>query len=144
MDQPNQRRRMVVGLALATFAARAFGADAPASSSGFRDGDVTANGLRFHYLEMGSGPLALCLHGFPDSPFTYRHLMPRLAASGFRAVAPFMRGYAPTEVPADGRFDTAALASDPNALHAALGGDGNAILIAHDWGAAAALRCPCC
>ena len=42
------------------------------------------------YLEMGEGPLALCLHGFPDSPFSYRHLLPELAAAGYRAVAPFM------------------------------------------------------
>jgi hypothetical protein len=34
----------------------------------FETGEVRANGLRSHYLEMGEGPLALCLHGFPDSP----------------------------------------------------------------------------
>ena len=50
---------------------------------------VPANGIRFHFLEMGEGPLALCLHGFPDSPWTYRHLLPRLAEAGYRAVAPF-------------------------------------------------------
>jgi pimeloyl-ACP methyl ester carboxylesterase len=48
----------------------------------------------------GSGPLALCLHGFPDTAHTWRHLMPELAAAGYRAVAPFMRGYAPSAVPA--------------------------------------------
>ena len=41
--------------------------------------EVQANGLRFHYLEMGEGPLALCLHGFPDSPYSYRYLLPELA-----------------------------------------------------------------
>lgn len=45
----------------------------------FGRGEVRANGLRFHYLEMGEGPLALCLHGFPDSPWTYRYLLPELA-----------------------------------------------------------------
>lgn len=103
----------------------------------FRCGSVQANGIEFQYLEFGSGPLALCLHGFPDSPWTYRHLLPELARAGFRAVAPFMRGYAPTEIPADGDFSTQALTNDPNALHAALGGDGDAVLIAHDWGAIA-------
>jgi pimeloyl-ACP methyl ester carboxylesterase len=49
-----------------------------------------------------------------------------------------MRGYAPTEIPPDGRYDTNALAADVNALHEALGGGGNAVLIAHDWGAVAA------
>ena len=42
------------------------------------------------------GPLALCLHGFPDTAHTWRHLLPELAAAGYRAVAPFLRGYAPT------------------------------------------------
>ena len=70
---------------------------------------VTANNLDFVVLEMGKGPLALCLHGFPDSPFTWRHLLPELAGAGFRAVAPYMRGYAPTSVPADGHYYTAAL-----------------------------------
>ena len=55
----------------------------------FGTGDVRANGLRFYYLEMGEGPLALCLHGFPDSPWTYRYLLPELAEAGYRAVAPF-------------------------------------------------------
>ena len=48
---------------------------------------------------MGSGPLALCLHGFPDSAHSWRHLLPELARAGFRAVAPFTRGYAPTALP---------------------------------------------
>ena len=98
---------------------------------------VTANNLDFTVLEMGSGPLALCLHGFPDSPWTWRHLLPALADAGFRAVAPYMRGYAPTAVPADANYYPAALSSDACALHEALGGDGDAVLIGHDWGAAA-------
>lgn len=99
---------------------------------------VDANGVEFGYLECGSGPLALCLHGFPDSAHTWRHLLPALADAGFRAVAPFMRGYAPTSVPTDGFFQTGALSADANALHDALGGDAEAVLIGHDWGAPAA------
>ncbi len=98
---------------------------------------VTANGVEFVLLEMGQGPLALCLHGFPDSPWTWRYLFPVLAGAGFRAVAPFMRGYAPTSIPADANYYPAALSSDACALHEALGGDGDAVLIGHDWGAAA-------
>jgi pimeloyl-ACP methyl ester carboxylesterase len=101
------------------------------------EGHVTANDLEFGYLEAGSGPLALCLHGFPDSAWTWRHLLPALAEAGFRAVAPFMRGYAPTAVPADGRYQTAALGLDACALHETLGGDGDAVIIGHDWGAMA-------
>jgi pimeloyl-ACP methyl ester carboxylesterase len=102
------------------------------------EGSVTANGVDFAYLETGAGPLALCLHGFPDSAWTYRFLLPALADAGYRAVAPFMRGYAPTAVPGDGRYQTAALALDACALHEVLGGDGDAGLIGHDWGAIAA------
>jgi pimeloyl-ACP methyl ester carboxylesterase len=98
---------------------------------------VIANGVEFAYLEEGRGPLALCLHGFPDSAWTYRHLLPALAAAGFRAVAPWMRGYFPTGVPADGRYQTGVLGLDACALHEALGGDGEAVIIGHDWGAMA-------
>jgi pimeloyl-ACP methyl ester carboxylesterase len=99
------------------------------------EGSISANGLEFAYLEAGSGPLALCLHGFPDTAWTYRHLLPALADAGFHAVAPFMRGYAPTEIPADSQYQTGALASDAVALHEAFGGDGEAVIIGHDWGA---------
>lgn len=103
----------------------------------FDHGEVTANGLRFGYLAQGEGPLALCLHGFPDSAWTWRHLLPELAAAGYRAVAPWLRGYAPSAIPDDGCYQPGAIASDAIALHEALGGDGDAVLIGHDWGALA-------
>ena len=106
-----------------------------ASGSGLRLTTVRANDLEFGLLETGSGPLALCLHGFPDTAYTWRHLLPLLAGAGFRAVAPFMRGYAPTAVPADGAYQLGALVADAVALHEVLGGDGDAVLIGHDWGA---------
>ena len=99
---------------------------------------VDTPALEFTVLEQGSGPLALCLHGFPDTAHTWRYLLPALADAGYHAVAPFMRGYAPTAVPADGRYQTGALAADATALHEALGGDSDAVLVGHDWGAAAA------
>jgi pimeloyl-ACP methyl ester carboxylesterase len=100
-------------------------------------GTIEANGVVFEYLEAGSGPLALCLHGFPDSAHTWRHLLPRLAAAGYHAVAPFQRGYAPTSLCPNGLYQTGALSSDANALHELLGGDGDAVIIGHDWGAPA-------
>ena len=100
-------------------------------------GSVRANGLDFGYLTAGpdDGPLALLLHGFPDSPHTWRHLMPELADAGYRAVAPFMRGYAPTSVPEDGAYEGGALTADAVALHEALGGGSDAVIVGHDWGA---------
>ncbi len=102
-------------------------------------GTVAANGLEFAYLESGppDGPLALCLHGFPDSAHTWRYLLPELGQAGYHAVAPFSRGYAPTDVPPDGLYQVGALARDANALHEVLGGDGDAVIIGHDWGALA-------
>ena len=87
---------------------------------------VTANGVDFAYLSDGpdDGPLALCLHGFPDTAHSWRYQLPRLADAGYHAVAPFLRGYSPTEVPEDGRYDTGTLALDACALHEALGGYG--------------------
>jgi pimeloyl-ACP methyl ester carboxylesterase len=103
-------------------------------------GVVEANGLSFATLALGptSGPLALCLHGFPDTAHSWRFLLPQLAHAGYRAVAPFTRGYAPTAVPTDGVYQTGALAADANALHEALGADADAVLIGHDWGAPSA------
>jgi pimeloyl-ACP methyl ester carboxylesterase len=106
--------------------------------SGLGERRVAANGIEFAVLEAGSGPLALCLHGFPDSAHTWRHLLPALARGGFHAVAPFMRGYAPTTCAPDGHYQLGALVADAVALHAALGGDEQAVLIGHDWGAEAA------
>ena len=98
---------------------------------------ITANGIDFVYLEAGpaDGPLALCLHGFPDHAPTWSHLMPRLADAGYHAVAPWLRGYAPTGLAPDDNYQTASLALDAIALADALAGEGDAVLIGHDWGA---------
>jgi pimeloyl-ACP methyl ester carboxylesterase len=61
-----------------------------------------------------------------------------LAEAGFHAVAPFMRGYSPTGVPEDGAYQTVELGLDANALHETLGGNADAVVIGHDWGATAA------
>ena len=98
---------------------------------------VRASNLNFTVLEMGEGPLVLCLHGFPDTAHSFRHQMPALAAAGFHCVAPFMRGYSPTEPAPDGRYDSPALSEDALALIAALGYK-DAIVFGHDWGAVAA------
>lgn len=103
---------------------------------------MDANGVRFAYLEHGppDGPLALCLHGFPDDPHTLRHLAPALSDVGFHVVAPWLRGYPPSEAPARASFDLATLGADVNALHDVLGGDQRAVLVGHDWGALSAYR----
>jgi pimeloyl-ACP methyl ester carboxylesterase len=100
---------------------------------------ITANGLEFSYLAAGpeDGPLALLLHGFPDTAHTWSDLLPRLAERGFRAVAPFMRGYHPTAIPDLGDYSVLTLGRDAVALIEALG-RARAVVIGHDWGAYAA------
>ena len=96
-----------------------------------------ANGLKFAYLEAGEGPLVICLHGFPDTAWSFRPLLSRLAATGFHAVAPFMRGYAPSELAADDDYSLLALGRDVIALVEHFGAP-RAALVGHDWGAATA------
>jgi pimeloyl-ACP methyl ester carboxylesterase len=96
---------------------------------------IRANGLDFAYVEEGDGPLVILLHGFPDTAHSWSHQLPALAAAGYRAVAPWLRGYAPTEIPRDGFYDRATLATDIAELIRALGGGKPVHLIGQDWGA---------
>jgi len=93
---------------------------------------VHANGIDFAYYESGDGPLVLLMHGFPDTAHTWDDVRPVLAAAGYRAVAPFLRGYAPTSIP-DRDADYRTLGEDTVALIEALGHK-TAILVGHDWG----------
>src|SRR5512132_1413339 len=67
---------------------------------------VDSNGIRIHIAEQGTGPVVLLCHGFPESWYSWRHQLPALAAAGFHAVAPDMRGYGQTDRPDDGRAYT--------------------------------------
>jgi pimeloyl-ACP methyl ester carboxylesterase len=95
---------------------------------------IDANGIRFHYLTDGAGPLVLLLHGFPQFSCEYRHLVPALARAGYRAVAPDMRGIGDTSRPArieDYALET--LGDDVAALVDAFG-EPNAHVLGHEWG----------
>ena len=101
---------------------------------------VRGSDMDFAALSWGrpSDPLAVLLHGYPDSPHSWTAVAEELGAAGYRVVAPWTRGYAPTDVPPDGSFHIGALAHDARALHRLLGGDERAVLVGHDWGAVAA------
>src|SRR5689334_23200407 len=62
---------------------------------------VRTNGIHMHVAEAGTGPTVLLLHGFPEFWYSWRHQLPALAAAGFHAVAPDLRGYGRTDAPAD-------------------------------------------
>lgn len=96
-----------------------------------------ANGINFSALEAGSAnsPLVVLLHGFPDNAFTWEKNIPALVDAGFRVVAPFLRGYPPSEIPADNRFDRATLALDVKSIIETLSSE-PAFLVGQDWGAA--------
>jgi pimeloyl-ACP methyl ester carboxylesterase len=96
---------------------------------------ICANGLDFAYVEQGEGPLVLFLHGFPDTARSWDHQMAAVAAAGFRAVAPWLRGYPPTQIPPAGFYDKATLATDAAELIRALGGGRPIHLVGQDWGA---------
>jgi len=96
---------------------------------------ILTNGIQMHVAEQGEGPLVLLCHGWPELWYSWRHQLPALAAAGFRAVAPDMRGYGQTEAPADIRSYTIFhLVGDMVGLVAALG-EQKAIIVGHDWGA---------
>ena len=83
-------------------------------------------------------PIALCLHGFPDTARGWRLVAPKLSSAGWRVVAPFMRGYAPSTIPSDGSYHVGALMDDALRVLDAIGPTGRDVIIGHDWGAIAA------
>ncbi|MDR3510685.1 MAG: alpha/beta hydrolase [Caulobacteraceae bacterium] len=100
-----------------------------------RTRQIEANGLTFAVDEAGEGDaVALLLHGFPESRRSWRAQLPALAALGWRAVAPDLRGYGGSSRPS-GRaaYGMDQLIGDVAGLFDALGAR-RRLLIAHDWG----------
>jgi pimeloyl-ACP methyl ester carboxylesterase len=98
--------------------------------------DVRAGEVRLHCAAMGpkDGPLVVLLHGFPECWVTWRAQLPALAAAGYRAVAPDMRGYGNSDKPRGvAAYRMEKLTGDVAALIAALGRD-RADVVGHDWG----------
>ncbi len=97
---------------------------------------VQTKGLRFHVATCGEGDrLALCLHGFPETWYSWRHQLPLLARLGYRAWAPDLRGYGETDRPAEMReYAMERLVEDVGDLIDAAA-PSETLLVAHDWGA---------
>ncbi|MGB0956636.1 MAG: alpha/beta fold hydrolase [Panacagrimonas sp.] len=100
--------------------------------------NIHANGLDFAYLQAGdpAAPLVLCMHGFPDTAWSFVPVLSRLSQAGFYAVAPFMRGYAPSGLAPDGDYSMLALGRDVLALIEHFDRE-QAFVVGHDWGALA-------
>jgi epoxide hydrolase A/B len=96
---------------------------------------VETNGIRMHVAEAGRGPLVVMCHGFPESWYSWRHQLTSLAAAGYHAVAPDMRGYGQTDAPAAiEAYTLLHLVGDIVGLVVALGEEA-AVVAGHDWGA---------
>lgn len=99
---------------------------------------LVANGLNMHIEEKGDGPVVLFVHGFPETSFAWRHQLAALAAAGFHAVAPDMRGYGETECPAEiARYSMFDLVGDLVGLLDAMSCE-TAIIVGNDWGSTVA------
>ena len=102
---------------------------------------IQSNGITMRIAEMGSGPLVILVHGWPESWYSWRYQLPALAAAGYRVVAPDMRGYGSTDKPADVEsYDIHHLCADVAGIVDALG-EKTAVLVGHDWGAIVAWHC---
>ncbi|KAL0919763.1 hypothetical protein M5K25_011881 [Dendrobium thyrsiflorum] len=96
---------------------------------------VEVNGIRMHVAEKGEGPVVLFLHGFPELWYSWRHQILFLAARGYRAVAPDLRGFGDTEAPPDiAAYSIFHIVGDIVALIDSLGQD-QVFVVGHDWGA---------
>ena len=91
--------------------------------------------LRMRVAMQGTGPLVLLCHGFPESWCSWRHQLAALAAAGFRAVAPDMRGYGGTDAPPDVESYTLLhhVGDMVELVHVL--GESEAVIVGHDWGA---------
>ncbi|HEY7295838.1 MAG TPA: alpha/beta hydrolase [Dehalococcoidia bacterium] len=95
---------------------------------------ATINGIRMHWVEQGSGPLVVLLHGFPEFWYSWRHQLSALAGAGYRVVAPDQRGYNLTEKPRGvAAYAMDNLVEDVAALIRHLGEE-RAAIVGHDWG----------
>ncbi len=103
--------------------------------------DIVTNGIRLRVTEQGEGPLVLLCHGWPELAHSWRHQLPALAAAGYHAVAPDMRGYGGSDAPeAMETYSLLHLVGDMVGLVTALG-EREAVVVGHDWGASVAWTC---
>jgi pimeloyl-ACP methyl ester carboxylesterase len=107
---------------------------------------IEANGISLYVEDHGDGVPVLMMHGFPDSARLWRHQVPVLAASGFRVIAPDMRGFGRSEWPGEvAAYRLRNVVADVSAILDHFRVEA-AHVIGHDWGAAVAwltaMLCP--
>ena len=96
---------------------------------------ITTNGVRLRCVVEGEGPLAILVHGWPESWYSWRHQIAPIRDAGYRVVVPDVRGYGGSDKPAAVEaYDMASLIGDVLGLIDHFG-EKQAVLIGHDWGA---------
>ena len=95
-------------------------------------GYAVANGIRLFYVEEGSGPLVLFLHGFPEYSYSWRYQLGPVADAGFRAVAIDLPGYGRSDKP-DVDYDVEWVNRCLADLITGLGHE-RAVIVGHDFG----------
>jgi len=99
-----------------------------------KHGTVDSGGVKIHYATMGSGPVVVMIHGFPDFWYSWRAQMAALA-SRYQVVAIDQRGYNLSDKPAgQAQYDMSLLVGDVRAVVQQLAKGQKAIIVGHDWG----------
>lgn len=99
---------------------------------------IKSNGINLHIAEAGQGPLVLLIHGWPELWYSWRHQLPVLAAAGYHAIAPDVRGYGQSDCPEPiDAYSLKTMLPDFTGILDALG-EQTAVVVGHDWGAALA------
>ena len=106
--------------------------------------ETVINGLRFHSVEAGAGPLVVLLHGFPEFWYSWRYQISGLAEAGFHVLAPDLRGYNKSDKPIGKDHYRLDLLADDVAGFIRGRGDQSAIVVGHDWGGAIAWKVAQC
>ena len=105
-----------------------------------KHGTVDNSGVKIHYATLGSGPLVVMIHGFPDFWYSWRHQMAALAGR-YQVVAIDQRGYNLSDKPAgQAQYDMSLLVGDVRAVVQQLAKGQRAIIVGHDWGGMVAWR----
>jgi pimeloyl-ACP methyl ester carboxylesterase len=142
MEYSRREIAALVGVGLAGMAGQALAQQSdtptPFVPSDVKHWRITANGIKLHIAEQGTGPLVLLCHGFPETWYSWRNQFAAIANAGFQAVAPDMRGYGQSDAPPEvASYNIMDLVGDMVGLVAAIGYK-QAIIVGHDWGATVA------
>lgn len=102
-----------------------------------REQQLQIGDIRWTLLRAGHGSPVMLLHGFPDTPHTFRHQLPVLIEAGYEVILPWLPGYTPDSLAQGKRYDASRLSNDLHALLTNLA-LGPLSIIGHDWGGFAA------